>query len=233
VKRLAWLWVQVYTSLHCPTALPIPSAVPSANKRRTIRFSAELRNVAGLLCVLRALQGLGGAASYTAISARLADRFPDRLGTVMGLQESFAGESESRLLSVNCGKLPPTIRTFAASESLSTPGLKIRPGVGNRSGIHARAATGRAAVQPGRLPGAVRRDGRGVASHAAAHARRHEGQTSPWRVVTLAVAAPGACVYPSVRTLRTCGQQRCTSQLSPLLDACRARWACEDTHTAQ
>jgi MFS family permease len=42
-------------------------------------------------CILRAVQGLGGAASYTAISARLADRFPHRLGQVMGLQECFAG----------------------------------------------------------------------------------------------------------------------------------------------
>lgn len=44
-----------------------------------------------LLISLRLLQGVGGALSYTAVCARLADCYPNNLGEVMGLQESIAG----------------------------------------------------------------------------------------------------------------------------------------------
>lgn len=54
-------------------------------------FVPRERGTVSVFILLRILQGIGAAGSYTALLAYVAERFPQHLGMIMGLQEAVAG----------------------------------------------------------------------------------------------------------------------------------------------
>lgn len=58
-------------------------------------FVPRQPDTVSVFILLRILQGVGAAGSYTALLAYVAERFPQHLGMIMGLQEAVAGVREA------------------------------------------------------------------------------------------------------------------------------------------